>query len=143
MFLPNNEVTGPKTFKVVAHTEDGRFVDVINHYRYEWDDSRDNKFYYEAMEKIPNSTVRNLLASVKFFPKNNRDAVIESLKNGSDWADGWRSIVAGYNQLAIDVKYVQTIPSEILPIVENPATKKELMEWFDTIGWRLFRFDLR
>ena len=143
MFLTNNEITGDKTYKVVAHTEDGRFETIIGNYRYEWEDSRDKLFYYEAMDKIPNSTVRNLLASVKFFPKSNRDAVIESLKNGSDWADGWRSIVAGYNQLAIDVKYVQTIPSEILPIVENPATKKELMEWFDTIGWRLFRFDLR
>ncbi len=70
-------------------------------------------------------------------------AVIESLKNGSDWADGWRNIVAGYNQLAVDVNNAPTSYTDILPFVENPASKKELMKWFDTIGWRLFRFDLR
>ena len=144
MFIPNNEKIGQPTFKVVVFAEDGNAETLSNNYRWDWNNSQLNEDYEDAIKKITNGGVRQLLSSFDFMSKNNLDAVMGSIKSNRDRAETWIGIVNTYNKIALGFNNMPTSPNNMLPIIDyikSENGKKELQDYFD--DKRFLRFDLR
>lgn len=144
MFIPNNEVVGDKTFRVVAFGNDGTNETLAENYSWSWEDSLVNKDYEEALNKISDGGVRKLLSSFNFMSKNNLEATMESIKSNREQAETWIGIVNTYNKIALGFNNFPTSPSNMLPIIDyvkSDKGKKELEDYFD--NKRFLRFDLR
>jgi len=144
MFVPNNEIAGDQTFRVVVLSQDGTAPTIANNYKWNWENSLQNKDYEDALQKISNGGVRKLLSSFDFMSKNNIRAVMDSVKSNRQSAEKWQSIINTYNSVAMSVNNAPMIPSEILPIIDyskSESGQKELEAYFDST--RFFRLNLR
>ena len=52
MFVPNNEIAGDQTFRVVVLSQDGTAPTIANNYKWNWENSLQNKDYEDALQKI-------------------------------------------------------------------------------------------
>lgn len=141
MYISNNNRIGNPSYRVVAHTEDDRFVTVANDYVFNYEGSQLQSDFNQAKQKITDGGVRSVFGYFDFMSQNNIKAVMESIDSNRDYTKGLASLFAGYNNMANTLG----LKSISLPSVSNYLAsdlgKKEVQEFFD--NYRLIRFDLR